>query len=281
MRGVRHVCAPLSLVLTLLCGPSVGRAQEAAQAATTAPSSAKIWVGKAAEFEAYLKTAEILELQDIPIGVTKPRRARLTPGGPVDALAWKPIRPGMYGGFWESYKSEIAAYELDKLLNLDMVPPKVERRVKGDVGVAVMWCAGVRSFKDMGGVPGTGQVPGPPPTEAARWNRQIIRAKMFDNLVGNLDPNLGNWLVDHAWNLILIDHTRALTSTKNLVHIMNRIDADLWGKMKALDEAALTAALGSWIGKGEIRSVLARRDRMQQSIDDMVKAQGEANVFVR
>ena len=35
-------------------------------------------------------------------------------------------------GYWESYKSEIAAYELDKLLGLDMIPPTVERRVQGE-----------------------------------------------------------------------------------------------------------------------------------------------------
>jgi len=279
MRAAWHLFASRSLVVALLFVPVAARVQEAAAPAAT--QSAKLWLGKAADVEAYLKTAEILELQDIPIGVTKPRRATLAPGGPVGAFAWKPIRPGMYGGFMESYKSEIAAYEIDKLLRLDMVPPKVERRVKGDVGVAVMWCPDVRSFKDMGGVPGTGQVPGPPSIEFARWNQQVVRAKMFDNLVGNPDPNQGNWLVDSQWNLILIDHTRALTTRKDLFHKMGRIDADLWAKMQALDEPSLTAALGSWVGKGEIRSILARRDKMQKVIDEMIKAQGEANVFVK
>ena len=40
---------------------------------------------------------------------------------------------------------------------------------------------------------------------------------MFDNLIGNIDPNLGNWLVDPSWNLILIDLTRAFTTTKELI----------------------------------------------------------------
>ena len=30
---------------------------------------------------------------------------------------------------------------------------------------------------------------------------------MFDNLIGNIDPNLGNWLLDEEWNIILIDHS--------------------------------------------------------------------------
>lgn len=280
MRAVRRSLGLLSLIVALSVALSTA-AQQPSQSPAAAGESAKIWLGRAAEMEAFLKTAEIVDLQDIPIGVTKPRKAKLAAGGLVDAMTWKPIRPGMYHGFWESYKSEIAGYELDKLLGLDMVPPKVERRVKSDLGAAIMWCPGVRSFKDMGGVPGTGKVPGPPATEYVRWQTQLTRAKMFDNLAGNLDPNLGNWLVDPVWNLILIDHTRAFTTTKNLVHKMQRIHAPLWERMKALDEAALTAALGGWLDKGAIRAILARRDKMQAELDLMIKSQGEASVFIK
>ena len=73
--------------------------------------------------------------------------------------------------------------------------------------------------------------------------RQLTRAKMFDNLIGNIDPNLGNWLVDPAWNLILIDHTRAFTTTRNLYHQLSQSDPELWAKMEALDAPSLTAAL--------------------------------------
>ena len=101
-----------------------------------APANAKIWVDRAPEIESYLKTAEVVGMEELKTGVTRPRRAKLAPGGPVDAMAWKPIRPGRYTGYWESYKSEIAAYELDKFLGLGMIPPTVEKRVNGEVGFA-------------------------------------------------------------------------------------------------------------------------------------------------
>jgi len=147
--------------------------------------------------------------------------------------------------------------------------------VKNDLGAAVMWATPTRSFKELGGPPTA------PPAHFESWNRQIIRAKMFDNLIYNKDPNLGNWLVDPAWNLILIDHTRALTSGRDIVHKMTRIDADLWERMKGLTEENLTAAIGKWIGRGEIRSILQRRDRMQEIIDKMVAEMGATTVFVR
>ena len=78
----------------------------------------------------------------------------------------------------------------------------------------------------------------------ARWNKQILRAKMFDCLIYNKDPNLGNWLVDPAWNLILIDHTRSFTSDKKFAHTLQRVDSELWQRMKALTEEQLHQTLG-------------------------------------
>jgi hypothetical protein len=234
-----------------------------------APASAKTWHDRVAEIEEYIRTAEVTGIEELKVGVTKPGRARFAPGGPVESIAWKPIRPGRYNGYWESYKSEIAAYELDKLLALGMIPPTVEKRVKGDLGAAVMWVSPTKSFKDLGGVPGQQGIPGPPPALIPAWTRQLTKAKMFDNLIANIDPNLGNWLVDPAWNLILIDHTRSFTGSKDLYHKLMQVDQELWAKMKALDEATLTAALGKWLDKSAITAMLQRRDKMQQAIDKM------------
>ena len=169
------------------------------RAQTPDVASAKGWLQDPKTIEDYIKSAKVVGIKDLSVGVTKPKRAELAPGGPVDAIAWKKIPPGRYEGYWESYKSEIAAYELDKLLGLDMVPPTVEKRLDGDLGAAVMWVSPTKSFKELGGVPGQKGIQGPPAAQIPAWTKQITRAKMFDNLIGNTDPNLGNWLVDPAW----------------------------------------------------------------------------------
>jgi hypothetical protein len=234
-----------------------------------AAESARTWIGREAELEAFLKSAKVVSKKEIGTGVTRPWRASLAPGGPIEMMAWKPIKPGRYSGYWESYKSEIAAYELDKFFGMGMIPPTVERHVDGDLGAAVMWAAPTQSFKDLGGVPGTKGVKAPPPQLMGLWNLQITRAKMFDNLIGNTDPNLGNWLVDPAWNLILIDHTRAFTSTRNLYHQLVGVDMQLWEKMNALDEATLKTVVGAWLDGGAIKSILERRDAMRKVIDKL------------
>ena len=125
-------------------------------------ASVKTWLDNPTMFEDYLRSAEVVGMEELKVGVTKPRRAKLAPGGPIEAFAWKTIQPGRHQGYWESYKSEIVAYELDKLLDLDMVPPTVEKRVKGDLGAAVMWVSPTKSSKELGGVPGQKGIPGPP-----------------------------------------------------------------------------------------------------------------------
>lgn len=260
--------------------PALLVAAGAAVAAQEPPVDARTWIGRNAEIEAYMRSVQILKFDDLSVGVTKPKKAHLPPGGPMAYLVWKMIPPGRPSGAWESYKNEIAAYELDKVLELNMVPPTVEKVYRGERGAAVMWVAPSKSFKDMGATPATG-APTPPPALANAWARQLVRAKMFHNLVHNIDPNLGNWLVDPAWNLVLIDCSRCFTSSGNPPHVLNRIDPDLWTRMEALTEPGLTAALGHLLGRGEVRAILRRRDRMRVGIDAAIKTHGEAYVFMK
>jgi hypothetical protein len=264
------------VLLLLLLSPSAAWARQGANpavpAGTPAAVSARIWEGHNAEFEEYMRTTPFTKIEEVPIGVTKPKRGYFEAGGPVVSAAWKVLPPGRPNGYWESYKSEIAAYELDKLLKMDMVPPVVEKRYKGDIGAAILWLKPIRPWKEV-----------EPLIKPEKWNRQAVRMKMFDNLIGNPDRNAGNLLVDYDWNLYLIDHSRAFISDKKMVVAMVRIDRELWDRMRALDEPTLKAAIGKWVDGGEIRALLSRRDKMQGVIDDLLKKSGgnESLVYLK
>lgn len=248
------------LIVALLLA---GAVQEA-----TAPVSSNIWAGREAEFEAFLTTAEVVKVEEVPIGVTKPKRAYVAAGGLCESFAWKALPPGIHKGFWDSYKSEIAAYELDKHLRLGMVPVTVERQIKGDRGAAVIWVKNVRSWEEALRAP-----------KAPSWNRNVVRMKMWDNLVGNSDRNKGNILVDYVGNFYFIDHSRAFTSEKKLYQKLENIDMELWQQMLTLDYETLKTVIGKWVGNGEIRAVLARRDRMKKEIDGIIAARGDAAIL--
>jgi hypothetical protein len=243
----------------------------AASVSAPAASGSKTWLGRETEFEEFLKTAPISRIEEVPIGVTKPVRAYFEPGGLAASVVFKALRPGRSsGGFFESYKSEIAAYELDKLLGLGMVPPTVERRAKHDVGSAQLWvedCVWLKT-KD----PNTSG-------DIGRWNRQVYRHRVWDNLTGNIDRNEGNLLVDPNWNLILIDHSRAFTSTTKMPFPMTRIDRPFYEKLKALTEDDLKAHLDGLLFDGP-KSLLKRRDLIVKHFEKLIKEKGEAAVLI-
>src|SRR5262245_45196149 len=101
---------PLKLIgLALLTALPLGAQVVAQQTAPAPPVDARTWIGRAQEIEDYLKNVQMLKLEALSVGVTKPMRAFLPEGGPMKYLVWKTIQPGRYNSFWESYKSEIAA----------------------------------------------------------------------------------------------------------------------------------------------------------------------------
>jgi len=243
----------------------------AVQAAAPATAgSARLWDGRNEAYETFIRAADIDRFEDVPIGVTHPRRAYFKPDGLVASVAWKNIPPGRPNGFWESYKSEIAAYELDKLLDLRMVPVAVEKKWKGETAAAILWLKPIHPWKEM-----------EPKPKPETWARQVVRMKMFDNLIGNPDRNAGNLMVDDAWNLFLIDHSRAFVGTNALPFKMEHVDRPFWDRMLALDEPALAGALGKWLDKSTIRAILSRRDKMKSTIDALVKKNREAAVFIQ
>jgi hypothetical protein len=252
---------------------AVGLAVSVLHAFAQTPSTcSKIWIDREAEIEDALRTTAIERIEDVPIGVTKPKRVFFVPGSPIASAGWKPLPPRHRQGYFESYKAEIAAYELDKLLGLQMVPPYVERRIKGEVGALCLWAEDVKGWNLKE------PVTGPDPVA---WEKQIIRMKLFDQLIGNIDRNQGNLLYDHEYHLILIDHSRAFTGVRNLKRMatVSRVDREFWERIEALTEEQLQEALGPWLGRGEIRAVLARRDLMRNHIEKLVAQRGQS-VFV-
>ena len=240
------------------------------QSTAASTASARIWDGRNAEFEAFIRDTPIDRIEEVPIGVTHPKRAYFKPGGLVVSAAWKILPPGRPSGYWESYKSEIAAYELDKVLGMGMVPVAVEKKWNRETAAAILWLSPIHSWKEM-----------EPKPKPAKWVRQVARMKMFDNFICNKDRNAGNLLVDDDWNLYLIDHSRAFIWDKDMAVKMEYIDREFWDKIQALDEAQLTAALGKWVDKDGIRAMLTRRARMKKEIEKLVAANGETAVFLR
>src|SRR5262245_53434090 len=194
---------PIALSLLLV----LPQAPKAATSHKTQPKTSKIWIGRYAEFEEFLRTATFERFEETDVGVTRPRHGFFTPGGLAGGATVKNLSPGRQRGFFESYRSEIAAYKLDRLLQLDMVPPTVERRVDGDLVSVQLWVDDAQTI-------GTVQQKKLHAPNPAAWNRDVYRQRVFDNLVSNIDVNAGNLLIDPAWHIIKVDHSRCFAEDK-------------------------------------------------------------------
>jgi hypothetical protein len=246
------------------------RASDRAATQAAAPACSLTWVGHEDEFEAALRDGKITKMETVPIGVTKPQRGYIEHDPPM-RFAWKPLPPGYKSGFMESYKAEIAAYKLDRMLELHRVPPQVERKVDGKVGAAVYWIENTKPW----------DAKNPPRGPEPNWSHEIVRMKMLDLLIGNIDRNQGNLIYDDDWHLMLIDHSRAFINKKDLKGIaeLGTVDRALWGKMQALTFESLKAGLGEWVGDNELKAMIIRRDLMAKAIEQLVAKKGEAGVF--
>lgn len=237
-----------------------------------------------AEMEEFLRDASTGPPHAIPIGVTNTERRTLTKGDiKHDAhIQTVDISKSQYTtdrgteiNFRDSYKFNIAAYRLDRMLGLHMVPVSVERKVGGKAAAVTWWVDDVimmeldRHKK---------KIPGP---DVDAWNNQMYCARVFDELVYDNDPNLGNFLIDKNWKLWMVDKTRAFRLMTNLREPKNLVKCDraLLAALRKLDEASLTERMKGYLTKGEIRGLLARRDRIVKFFDGEVAKKGETAVL--
>jgi len=240
-------------------------------AASPQAAGSKVWLERHGEFESFLQAADIVRLEDVGSGVTRPKRAIFAPGGAAGSAIVKDVDQGFDAPRLDSFRAEIAAYELDRLLDLDMVPPTVCRRFQGERRSVQLWVENCRSLKKMGNEPAP---------DVASWNQQVHRMRVFDNLIANVDRHAGNILVDPDWNIVLIDHSRAFdTRNPTLTYAMTRIDRNFFERLKGLDRALLRQRVGPWV-RCSVDDILERRDRIVRAFEKLIAERGEENVII-
>ena len=248
-------------------------------------------VARRAEMEAFLQTAEIVRFGPVGEGVTKPYRLSLRKGDSETVAFWK-NPSGMMQGYWEGWQYEIAAYRLDKLIGLDMVPVAIERDFQGKKGALSLWAENKYSLLKI-----AQQGIRIPDEAASRVEKAKWLTRAWDSLIGNEDRTQQNVLYTEDWRTILIDHSRAFRSAKAFTErlmfgadgikrgddgralLFRRVPRAFYDKVKMLTAGSVRAAVGDTLTDAEIVSLLTRRDLLIREIDAQVREQGEANVL--
>ena len=173
-----------------------------------------------------------------------------------------------------SFKTEIAAYEVDRLIGLGLVPATLERSYRGDRGSLQWWVESEMSEAERA------QRRILPPDRQA-WGRVMSKVRLFDSLIYNTDRHQRNIRITNDWTIILIDHSRTFRTEKELrepeqIMLFSR---SLLESIAKLDEDTLKDRVGGYLTIFQIRAVLARRDLLLERARKLVEEKGEERVL--
>ena len=168
------------------------------------------------EKEKFLATAKIVKIKELSTGVTNSRRATLSDGTLTHDAHVQSIEEsktkfegdrGTEMNFRDTWKFNVAAYRLGKILGIDdMIPVSVERKVNGTPCAVTWWIDG--SMMEVDRIKKHLEAP-----DKDAWNRDMYVLRVFDQLIYNVDRNLQNMIIDPEWHLFMIDHTRSFRLT--------------------------------------------------------------------
>jgi len=253
--------------------------------AAQAPVPALALTGEAAE--SFLRQAQVLDLSEYENkGITQPRRATLSDGNLTLMAVFKEVDE-VYSkmtigdgrvlvNLKDHYKHEVAAYELDKLLGIGMVPPTVERRIWRKWGSLQIWVNGAMTEwerKEDGERS---------PPDMAAWNNQISTLKVFLQLIWDTDyNNISNILVDESWNIWKIDSSRAFRIDSGLRReaALTRFSRSLLESLENLDHDEFEKVLKPWLNARQIHTMWQRRTRILELAEDRVVELGSEAVL--
>jgi hypothetical protein len=183
------------------------------------------------------------------------------------------------------YRLNVAAYELDKVLELNFVAPSVERTVKGQPAAFTWWVDDVL----MNELARRGQKIEPPDPDG--WKKQMQVVRVFDELISNAYRNVSpafylatmwdNLLITREWRIWLVDHTRTFGTSRQLENAQSlaQCDRTLLGKLRELNREVMKQKLGKYLASEQLDALETRRALLVKHFAEQIALKGEAAVL--
>ena len=184
-----------------------------------------------------------------------------------------------------NYRFNVAAYELDKVLELNFVAPSVERTIKGQPAAFTWWVDDVLMNEQSR----RGQKIEPPDPD--RWKKQMQLVRVFDELIANAYRNVSpafylatmwdNLLITKEWRIWLVDHTRTFGTSRQLENpdSLAQCDRAMLSKLRELNREATKQRLGKYLASEQLDALEARRELLVKHFAEQIALKGEGAVL--
>lgn len=279
-----------------IAGPALaGAALLLAAASSLRPQFLPSEISRRAFWEDYLRTARIVRSEPVGEGVTAPLKLYFLKDGVEAKGVWKSVDTTV-DGCPDHWHGEIAAYELDKRLGLNMVPPAVELVVEGRRGAVSLWAESRASLLKV-----VEEGLAVPDEAAGRIDAAKYLTRAWDSLIANNDRTQQNVLYTADWRTILIDHSRAFVSDREhrrrLIYgaggiktmddgaggrrpaLFRRLPRAFVERLRLLDLDAVRQTAGPWLSETEMEAVVERAGLLLAEIEAAVRRDGEDKVL--
>jgi hypothetical protein len=248
-------------------------AEPAAQGPEESPTGEGLKIPE--EIENFLKTSTPQVVIHGAAGRTDPWKVKLVSNGIVRWAQFKYINRPRPEPIPDSFEYELAAYELNKYLGLDFVPPAVRRTIKDTLGSLQMFVE--NAIRESDRKRGNFLIGDP---EA--FSRAMADLKVFENLVYDACGNEKDTLIQKETGKInRVDFSEAFAPEDGTIPGCDivRCSGRLYQTLCNWDRGKVAILLAPYLNEEEIRALHARQGSIVRMIQKQIEKQGESAVL--
>jgi hypothetical protein len=227
------------------------------------------------EIENYLKTAKVISTGVIPEGRTRAWDVMLDDGIIKRKARFKHINVARPENLIaDSYTYEVAAYKLDKLLGIEIMPPIVERKIKNIKGSLQFFIEDCFSLDEK-------QRKKIKPPDEERFQDELAQITIFENLTYNKRVIKDVLIHKSDWKVCRVDFSQAFAPTHELFPDFeaSRCSKKLYLNLKKLDKETVESKLGDYLYDKEIEALLVRKKLIIEKIEELIEQKDEKTVL--
>ncbi len=175
----------------------------------------------------------------------------------------------------DSYKYELAAYALDKLLGFEKIPPIMEREIestKGSLQIFVQNCFGLDKQ----------QRENLTPPDSQAFVNALEEINIFENLVYNERNELDDILIQkESWKTFRVDFSEAFLPIPDLIpeQKITRCSKTLFQNLQKLSDEVIKARLKNYLNDEEMSALFSRKALIIKTLKKLIEEKGKRAVL--